>query len=240
MTPEALAALFDHTLLRPEADARAIAALCADAAACGFRTVCVNPVWVPLAVGELSGTRVGVCSVAGFPLGATRAKPAEAARAVAEGASEIDMVGATGLLKSGDVSGYRDDIAGVVSAVAGRPVKVIIETCLLTEDEKVLACRLCEEAGAAFVKTSTGFSRGGATPADVALIARTVGGRLGVKASGGITTLDRALEMLAAGATRLGSSSSLEILSEMRLRAAGGVSQPPAMPPARCRRRSRS
>ncbi len=240
MTPEALAALFDHTLLRPEADARAIAALCADAAACGFRTVCVNPVWVPLAVGELSGTRVGVCSVAGFPLGATRAKPAEAARAVAEGASEIDMVGATGLLKSGDASGYRDDIAGVVSAVAGRPVKVIIETCLLTEDEKVLACRLCEEAGAAFVKTSTGFSRGGATPADVALIARTVGGRLGVKASGGITTLDRALEMLAAGATRLGSSSSLEILSEMRLRAAGGVSQPPAMPPARCRRRSRS
>jgi deoxyribose-phosphate aldolase len=231
VTPAELASLVDHTLLKPDAARRAVSELCAEAVLHSFRNVCVNSSLVAHACSELSGTGVGVCSVAGFPLGATTAKAWEAGRAVFDGASEIDMVIDTGLLKEGMHHAAALDIAGVVSAACGRPVKVILETCLLTDDEKLTACRLAEEAGAAFVKTSTGFGAGGATAEDVALLARAVGGRLGVKASGGISNLDSALSMLRAGATRLGLSRSVQIIVEMEKRAAGGVDQPPAEPP---------
>jgi deoxyribose-phosphate aldolase len=231
VTPAELASLIDHTLLKPDSTRRAISALCAEAVRYSFRTVCVNPSLVAHACSELCGTGVGVCSVAGFPLGATPAKAWEAARAVSDGASEIDMVIDIGLLKEGMHRAATLDISSVVSAAAGRPVKVILETCLLTDDEKLTACRLSEEAGAAFVKTSTGFGGGGATVEDVTLLARAVGGRLGVKASGAILNLDSALSMLRAGAARLGLSRSVQIMAEMEKRAAGGVDQPPAEPP---------
>ena len=231
MTPRELASLIDHTLLRADATPRDVSALCAEAVIHSFRTVCVNSSMVAHASSELSGTAVGVCSVAGFPLGATTAKAFEAGRAVFDGASEIDMVIDVGLLKSGMHRAVLGDIEGVVAAAGGRTVKVILETCLLTDDEKLTACRLAEEAGASYVKTSTGFGRAGASPADVALMARAVGERLGVKASGGIADLDEALVMLSSGATRLGLSRSVRIIAEMEKRAAGGVDQPPAEPP---------
>lgn len=208
-----LASVIDHTLLKPDATADHIRKLCQEAVEYGFCSVCVNPVWVPLCAGELQGRQPLVCSVAGFPLGATPMAAGEAEWAVSRGAGEIDMVIPVGYLKAGNRSGVLQSIEDVVKAVPGIPVKVILETCLLNRAEKVLACELSEEAGAAFVKTSTGFAGGGATVEDIALMSETVGGRLGVKASGGIRTRQDALAMIGAGATRIGASSSIAIVN---------------------------
>jgi len=213
---EALASMIDHTLLKPEARPDQIERLCDEAVEYGFATVCVNGAWVALAAKRLSGSAVAVDAVAGFPLGAgtSRAKAFEAQDAVADGATEIDMVIDIGALKAGLDDVVARDIEAVVAAVgADGPVKVIIEACLLEDAEKVRACELARDAGAAFVKTSTGFASGGATVEDVALMRRTVGDALGVKASGGIRTLDQALAMIRAGANRLGTSSGVQIVS---------------------------
>jgi deoxyribose-phosphate aldolase len=231
VTPGSLAGIIDHTLLRPDATGGGIERLCSEAVRFGFFSVCVNPVRVSLAARLLEGSGVLVCSVAGFPLGASACKAAEAARAVSEGASEIDMVMDLGTLRDGDPMKVSADAASVVKASEGRPVKVIIETCLLTDDEKRLACRICRDVGAAFVKTSTGFSSSGASVHDVRLLRAEAGTTLKVKASGGIGSLDMALEMVAAGADRLGTSRSVEIMGEIVARAAGGVVQPPAWGP---------
>jgi deoxyribose-phosphate aldolase len=221
--PPELAALIDHTLLRPEASRSDIEALCAEAVSHGFATVCVNPIWVPVASSAVAGAGPGVCSVAGFPLGATRAKAREADLAVRSGATEIDMVIALGLVKGGDWAGVAADIREVVSASGGRPVKVILETCLLTREEKLTAVEVLACEGAAFAKTSTGFSAGGATVEDVALLHAASRNRLEIKASGGIADLDTALLLIAAGASRLGTSRSVEILRDSIERAASGV-----------------
>jgi deoxyribose-phosphate aldolase len=212
---EDLAAAIDHTLLKPEADLAAVQQLCAEALEHGFKTVCVNRVWVEDASRLLAGSPVGVCSVVGFPLGATShtVKAFETAEAVAAGADEIDMVLAIGALKQGSLDAVRTDITSVVRAAEGKIVKVIIETCLLADDEKVEACRLSAEAGAHFVKTSTGFGSGGATIEDVRLMRRTVGEALGVKASGGIRTTGHADAFIEAGASRLGTSSGIAIVT---------------------------
>lgn len=212
---EDLAAAIDHTLLKPEADLALVERLCTEALEHGFRTVCVNRVWVEDASRLLAGSPVGVCSVVGFPLGATSptVKALETAEAVAAGADEIDMVLAIGALKQGSHDRVREDIAAVVRAAEGRIVKVILETCLLTRDEKVTACHLSAEAGARFVKTSTGFGPGGATIEDVQLMRRTVGESLGVKASGGIRTTADADAFIEAGASRLGTSSGIAIVT---------------------------
>lgn len=208
----------DHTLLRPEASPDDISALCFEAAEYGFCAVCVNPCYVRQAAAELRSCGVKVASVVGFPLGAsvTSVKAFEAARAVNDGADEIDMVMNIGFLKSGNAARVLGDIAAVTSEAhaGGAKVKVIIETCLLTDDEKVLACLLSQEAGADFVKTSTGFGPGGTTPEDVALMKKAVGNALGIKASGGIHTLNSALIMIDAGADRLGVSAGVSIIRE--------------------------
>ncbi len=214
LAPDRLAAMIDHTLLRPDATPADISRLCAEAAACGFHAVCVNPLWVAPARRALAGAPVAVCSVIAFPFGATPSanKAAEAARAVADGASEIDMVIAIGALKAGDHEAVRADIAAVRQAVPAALLKVILETALLTEAEKVAACSLAVAAGADFVKTSTGYGDGGATVADVALMRRIVGPKIGVKASGGIRDLATANAMIAAGASRIGASASLVLV----------------------------
>jgi len=216
-THRELAAVIDHTLLRPSATRGEVERLCSEAAACGFRTVCVNPVLVVDAVRFLRGTSVGVCSVVGFPFGThlVTTKAHEAREAVKGGATEIDMVIRIGALKEGDDQAVLDDIRAVVEAADGRGVKVILETCYLTEEEKVRACILAVEGGASFVKTSTGYGPAGATVEDVALMRRTVGENLGVKAAGGIRTLADALRMIRAGARRLGTSGSVAILKEL-------------------------
>ncbi len=216
LTPQQAAAFLDHTLLAPDATAQAVEALCAEAVAYGFKAVCVNPWHVPRVAARLAGELPLPITVAGFPLGAsqTAAKAREAGLAVEQGAAEVDMVLNIGALKGGDAQTVRQDVAEVVRACAGRPVKVILETCLLSDAEKELACRLCVEAGAAFVKTSTGFSRSGATEADVALLRRVVGPHVGVKASGGIRTAADLLRMLAAGADRIGASAGVAIVQE--------------------------
>lgn len=210
----------DHTLLKPDATATEIEQLCREAAEWKFATVCINPTWVALAARQLRGSSVGVCTVVGFPLGATTpdVKQFEARRAIFDGASEIDMVINVGALKSGDVRLVTDDIRGVVSAchAAGAGSKVIIETALLTDEEKVTACTLAKAAGADFVKTSTGFGPGGATAADVALMRRVVGDDMGVKASGGVRDLEQMKAMVAAGATRIGASAGVRIVKESR------------------------
>ena len=215
-----VAGYIDHTLLKPEATATDIVRLCREAADWKFATVCVNPAWVALAARELRGTNVGVCSVVGFPLGATTpdVKQYEARRAIFDGATEIDMVINVGALKSGDLRIVTDDIRGVVSAchAAGAGSKVIIETALLTDEEKVTACTLAKAAGADFVKTSTGFGPGGATAADVALMRRVVGDEMGVKASGGVRDLEQVKAMVAAGATRIGASAGVRIVKESK------------------------
>jgi len=215
-----VAGLIDHTLLKPDATASDIDRLCREAAEWKFATVCVNPTWVAHAAGRLRGSGVGVCSVVGFPLGATTpdVKQYEARRAMFDGATEIDMVINVGSLKSGDVRLVTDDIRAVVGACAERAVtsKVIIETALLTDEEKVTACTLAKAAGADFVKTSTGFGPGGATAADVALMRKAVGDELGVKASGGVRDLQQLQAMVAAGATRIGASAGVRILKESR------------------------
>jgi deoxyribose-phosphate aldolase len=209
-----LAQLIDHTLLRPEAGEADIRRLCAEARACGFHSVCVNPVHAGLAARELSGTAISVCAVVGFPFGATPSaiKAAEAEAVLAEGARELDMVIDLGALKDGRFARVSADIALVRRVAQGALLKVILETGLLTDEEKTIACELAIGAGADFVKTSTGFIAGGATVADVRLLRRVVGPDFGVKASGGIRSRADALALIAAGANRLGTSSSLAIL----------------------------
>lgn len=209
---------FDHTVLKPEATETDIIKLCKEASEYGFYAVCVNSCYVPLAKENLEGTDVKIASVVGFPLGACSmdAKAFETEWACSEGAEEIDMVIHVGALKEGRHDYVRQDIATVVAVAHehGADVKVILETCLLTDDEIVEACRLSREAGAAFVKTSTGFSREGATAHHVALMKKTVGGDLQVKASGGIRDLAKTMEMIEAGADRIGASASVEIMKE--------------------------
>lgn len=202
----------EHTLLRPEAGPAAVRRLCAEARAFRLGAVCVHPCYVPLARDGLAGSDVRVVTVAGFPLGANAAdvKAYEAARAVRDGAAEVDVVLNVGLLKEGDLEAVRADVAGVVAA-AGVPVKVILETALLTEAEIVAACRAAESAGARFVKTSTGFGPGGATLEAVRLMRASVGTGVGVKAAGGIRTLEQVRAFLAAGADRIGTSAGAAI-----------------------------
>ena len=213
----ALAGLIDHTLLKPDAVGAAIDELCDQARAYGFCSVCVNGTWVARCRERLQGSGVKVCTVVGFPLGAmdARAKAFEAREAVAAGADEVDMVINLGALKSGELGLVEADIRGVVEAAGGRVTKVILETGLLTDEEKRLACQLSARAGAAFVKTATGFAAGSAaTAADIALMRAAVGTDLGVKASGGVRTLADARLMIASGATRLGTSSGIAIVTE--------------------------
>lgn len=216
--PREIARLIDHTLLKPEATRAQIEKLCAEAREHGFATVCVNPVWVRLCAELLRGCETRVCTVAGFPLGATspEVKAYEAARCVADGATEVDMVMSVGALKSGDYRLVERDIAGVVAACrqGGALSKVILETSLLTDDEKVKACVIARAACADFVKTSTGFGPGGATAADVALMRRVVGPEMGVKAAGGVRDLKSAQAMIEAGADRIGASVGVKIVQE--------------------------
>jgi len=214
LTRTELAASIDHTLLRPTATRREVEVLCAEAREHGFASVCVHPVRVPLARACLQG-QVRVCTVIGFPLGADRSaiKAAAARLAVVDGADELDVVIALGPLRDGSLAEVVTDLAGVVVAAEGRLVKVILETALLTPEEIDLACRLAVEAGARFVKTSTGFGPGGATVDAVRRMRAAVGPDIGVKASGGIGDAAAARAMLAAGATRLGASASLKILA---------------------------
>ena len=213
-----LARLIDHTVLKPDTTEADIRVLCAEARANCFASVCISPVWVPVAAEELQGATSVVCTVVGFPSGAVRTpvKAFETAQAVADGASEIDMVIGIGRLKSAMYAEVEADIRAVVEAAQGRTVKVILETALLTDEEKVIACVLAQNAGADFVKTSTGFASGGASPQDVALMRRVVGDTMGVKASGGIRSLEDAQTMVDSGATRLGASASVAILKGLR------------------------
>lgn len=215
--PTDLAGFIDHTLLKPEATAADIDRMCAEAIEYGFASVCVNPTWARRVSDRLRGSGVVACCVVGFPLGATTAeiKAMEARRALRDGAREIDMVLNVGALKSGDHDLVRRDIAGVSEACreAGALCKVILETALLTDEEKVVASRLAVEAKADFVKTSTGFGPGGATVYDVALMREAVGPRIGVKASGGIRSAEDVKQMIAAGATRIGASAGVQIVT---------------------------
>jgi deoxyribose-phosphate aldolase len=214
----ALAAMIDHTLLKPEARREDIIQLCDEARRYGFASVCINPCWVSLAARELRGSRVMVCTVAGFPLGATTpaVKRCEAAEAVQAGAQEIDMVINVGALRSEDYGLAGEDIRGVAQAAhaGGAILKVILETALLDDKQKVAGCLLAQSAGADFVKTSTGFGPGGATVHDVELMRFVVGDRMGVKAAGGVRTLDDLKKMVSAGATRIGASASVKIMEE--------------------------
>ncbi len=218
LSPSELARFIDHTLLKPEATRAQVEALCMEAIRYGFFSVCVNPSYVPLAASILKGTEIKVCSVVGFPLGATmpEVKVFEAEKVISHGAQEIDMVMNVGAMKSGDYDLVREDIARVVELAhgAGALVKVILETALLSQDEKVMACKLAMEAGADFVKTSTGFGPGGATVEDVRLMRETVGEKIGVKAAGGISSLEQAIAMIKAGANRIGASRSVRIIQE--------------------------
>jgi deoxyribose-phosphate aldolase len=212
--------MIDHTLLRPDAARADIEKLCEEAVTFRFATVCLNPTWVRVAARRLAGSAVGVCSVVGFPLGATTAdvKAYEARRAIFDGAREIDMVINVGALKSGDYQTVERDIDAVTSTCrdCGALSKVIIEAALLSDEEKVTACTLAKAAGADFVKTSTGFGPGGALVADVALMRRVVGTELGIKAAGGVRDLDSVKALVAAGATRIGASAGVRIVQEAR------------------------
>jgi deoxyribose-phosphate aldolase len=218
--PDGVAAVIDHTLLKPDASRDDIEKLCREAAEFGFAAVCVNPVWVALAAARLRGTSVKVCSVVGFPLGATTpdVKHYETRRAIYDGAGEIDMVINVGALRSGDLRTVERDIEAVVEPCqqCGIVSKVIIEAALLTDEEKITACTLSKAAGADFVKTSTGFGPGGATVADVALMRRVVGAEMGVKAAGGVRDLEGLRAMVAAGATRVGASAGVRIVQELK------------------------
>ena len=204
----------DHTQLKADATKDKIVALCNEAKEYDFASVCINPCWIPLAKEELKGSDVKVCTVIGFPLGAmsTNAKVQEAKDAVEAGAEEVDMVINIGKLKDHEDDYVRDEIAAIKKACNGRLLKVIIETCLLTDEEKVRACLLAKEAGADFVKTSTGFSTGGATLEDVALMRKTVGPDMGVKAAGGVRDKETFEAMIEAGATRIGTSSGKNLI----------------------------
>lgn len=214
-----LVSIIDHTLLKPNATAEQIAILCEQALAYNFGAVCVNSYWVAYCKAALAGSNVKVGAAIGFPLGAmsTKAKVYEAKRSIKDGAVEIDMVMNVGELKSGNLAAVANDIREVVRVAhkKGAIVKVILETCLLTDEEKVTACLLSKEAGADFVKTSTGFSTGGATVEDIRLMRGVVGPEMGVKASGGIRTLADAQAMIAAGATRIGTSGGVKMAEEL-------------------------
>ncbi|HSL31900.1 MAG TPA: deoxyribose-phosphate aldolase [Anaerolineales bacterium] len=220
-----IAKMIDHTLLKPDATQQEIAQLCFEARKYGFASVCVNPAWVPLCAELLKGSPVKVCTVIGFPLGATapEVKAFETENAIRQGATEIDMVINIGALKARDLELVARDIRGVVNTAHahGIIVKVIIETILLNDEEKTIACLIAKEAEADYVKTSTGFAGGGATIADVALMRRTVGPQMGVKASGGVRTYEDAENMIKAGATRIGASAGVKIIQ-------GPSSQPAA------------
>jgi deoxyribose-phosphate aldolase len=213
--PAALAQYIDHTLLAADATREQIATLCREAQEHGFYSVCVNSGQVPYAASLLTDGQVKVCAVVGFPLGAglSDTKAFEAKQAIAAGAGEIDMVLNVGALKDGLLDFVGDDIAAVKQACGEVPLKVILETCLLDDAQKTKACEICRELGVAFVKTSTGFSRSGATLEDVALMRKVVGADVGVKASGGVRDYNTAIAMIEAGATRLGTSSGIAIIS---------------------------
>jgi deoxyribose-phosphate aldolase len=232
-----VAGLIDHTLLKPEASRGDIRKLCEEATRFGFATVCVNPWYVPLAVELLRGTAVKVCSVVGFPLGATlpQLKIHEAEEAIKLGAQEIDMVINIGALKSGQDDVVEFDIRGVVEAGhrGGAICKVILETALLTAEEKVRALAACKKAGADFVKTSTGFSTAGATAEDVALMRAVVGPEIGVEAAGGVRSFEDLKKMVCAGATRIGASASVKIMEQAAGAAASSTAAADA-PPAAC------
>lgn len=214
--PQAMAGLIDHTVLKPETDETTVRRVVAEAREQSFAAVCVNPRWVPLVVAGLAGTSVKTCTVVGFPLGAstTASKVAETQEAVHAGAQEIDMVVDIADANAGHADAVQTQIRAVAEAAhaGGATLKVILETALLSADAKSLVCRAAESAGADFVKTSTGFAGGGATVEDIAAMHQMVGGRLGIKASGGVRTYDDAVAMVAAGATRIGASSSLDIV----------------------------
>src|SRR5688500_5105908 len=222
-----VAGLIDHTLLKPDATAQEIEKLCREAAEFHFATVCVNPTWVAFAARLLRGTGVGVCSVVGFPLGATTpdVKQYETRRAIFDGATEIDMVINVGALKSGDLRLVEQDIEAVTGPCrqAGAISKVIIEAALLSDEEKITASTLTKAAGADFVKTSTGFGPGGATIADVMLMRRVVGDTVGVKAAGGVRDLEQMRAMVAAGASRVGASAGVRIVKESRGESTGNA-----------------
>lgn len=218
--PDGVSGLIDHTLLKPDATRQELEKLCREAAEFRFATVCVNPAWVSFCAAHLQHTSVGVCTVVGFPLGATTGdvKNYETRRVIFDGAREVDMVINVGALKSGDVRTVERDIEAVTQPCrdAGVISKVIIEAALLTDEEKVTACTLAKAAGADFVKTSTGFGPGGATVADVALMRRVVGAEMGVKAAGGVRDLDGLKAMVAAGATRVGASAGVKIVQQAK------------------------
>ncbi|GEC92797.1 MULTISPECIES: deoxyribose-phosphate aldolase [Brevibacillus] len=213
----------DHTLLKPDATQEMIDKLCQEAREHDFMSVCVNPYWVKRSAELLAGSDVKVCTVIGFPLGAStiESKAAETRDAIANGATEVDMVLNVGALKSGDLETVKNDIAAVKQAAGDILLKVILETCLLTEEEKVVACKLSVEAGADYVKTSTGFSTGGATVEDIALMRKTVGPNVGVKASGGVRDGETAVAMIEAGASRIGTSSGVSIVTGAKTTGSG-------------------
>lgn len=215
MNSNELSKFIDHTVLKAETSEKAVEKVCKEALEYKFASVCINPCNVKLASKLLEGSEVKVCTVIGFPLGAntSKVKAFETEDAIANGAHEVDMVINIGKLKDKDYDYVREDIKAVVNAAKGKALtKVIIETCLLTDEEKVKACELAKEAGADFVKTSTGFSTGGATPADIKLMRETVGPDMGVKASGGVRNIDDAEAVIKNGATRIGASSSIDIV----------------------------
>lgn len=210
-----LAKYIDHTILKPETTKEEVVKVCQEAKEHGFFSVCVNPYYVKLVSEELAGSDVKVCSVIGFPLGAsvTSVKAAETRQAIADGANEIDMVLNVAAMKNGEYDYVLSDIKGVVEALEGKAIlKVILENCLLTEEEIVKACELSVEAGAHFVKTSTGFSKGGAVASDIALMRKTVGPNIGVKASGAVRDRETAILMVESGASRIGASASVAIV----------------------------
>ena len=218
MSPDTIAKYFDHTILKPSATTDELKIICEEAIGYGFFSVCVNPVHVKAVKTLLAGTEVKICSVVGFPLGAHTSfiKGMETEQAILDGADEIDMVINVGALKDKKVDFAESDIRSVVKAAGGKIVKVIIETCLLEDSEIVEACNLAGKAGAHFVKTSTGFAGGGATAADVALMRKTVGSNLQIKASGGIKTLEDTKKMIDAGADRIGASAGVAIMKELQ------------------------
>ncbi len=217
MSPNPMAKYFDHTILKPSATTAEIKKICEEAISYGFYSVCVNPVNVKMVKALLAGTEVKVCSVVGFPSGAHTSiiKSIETEQAVNDGADEIDMVINMGALKDKEVDFVENDIRTVVKAAGGKIVKVILETCLLEESEIIKACSISRKAGAHFVKTSTGFAGGGATVADIALMRKTVGSDLQIKASGGIKTLEDTKKMIEAGADRIGASAGVAIMKEL-------------------------
>lgn len=216
-TKETMASFIDHTLLKPDASKQEILQICEEAKQYHFASVCVNPAWTSLVAEQLKGSGVKTCTVISFPLGSEipKMKALEAGEVLELGTDEIDMVINIGAVKSGDYELVEEEIRSVVNVKKDAVLKVIIETCLLTDEEKIKVCQIAKKAGADFVKTSTGFSRGGAVAEDVALMRKTVGPDMGVKASGGIRTLEDAEKMLEAGASRIGASAGIKIISAL-------------------------